>query len=606
MEEITIPFKPVKDLQGPFDYYEEVMDAYTGKYLEELGVQPTAKLQRYVARRAPLQNCQIEAAWGESASVVVDQISITQPRSIQPLELQGGQGVEKSRADNALFSRVAQKNLHYMNTGMPEFPADGLGSLLESEEPQLFAKRLGDADFMSIAVSNMQMEDAMAGKANNRTLTQELERIRAQVRPIKPSDNEDKETETEQRDRRAKDLERLKRQFILPYACEKPKPAADRGTRIVPWQHLQMTQNIKVPEELRAEALEPILVTLDEIKEQCTKFASSMPLELLTNRDDRALFAPVRSQLVFSEAVRLTGLLSHLLYWVVFRHLHPEEKHLPEASHQSLLVTVHDLWSALIEPYRGFPMGVSLVIPAFFLSIKQGILWVFTSRYPSVFANDELCKQLTDQINVLFMQLFDPDCVYARFGVLDSTKQAMKLWRKLDLALASQGQGATRRMITRKNRTTPALNTLLGAECTGRPGHSKTRRLLAKSASDPSIGAGGPAHTGASKAASKGGAGAPNQSKRLQMDELKQEALFKVACKNLSRKGVEALPTGPGAHSASRVLARAASAIRLEGRGASLNGRRRRSLRVLAGRGASPVRDKRPTTTEMMQRMGKP
>jgi len=91
------------------------------------------------------------------------------------------------------------------------------------------------------------------------------------------------------------------------------------------------------------------------------------------------------------------------------------------------------------------------------------------------------------------------------------------------------------------------------------------------------------------------------------MDDFKQEAMFKIACKNVLRKGNEALPTGPGAHSAGRVVARAASASRLkESRGSSLNGRRRRSLRMLAGcgTGAAPVREMRPTVVEMMQRVG--
>merc|ERR1719199_2249702 len=102
--------------------------------------------------------------------------------------------------------------------------------------------------------------------------------------------------------------------------------------------------------------------------------------------------------------------------------------------------------------------------------------WIFTSRYPSVFneaTRPAFCQQLTEQINVLFMQLFDPDCVYARFGVLDSTQRAVKLWRKYDVALGSKGQGIATRMVTRKLRTSPSMNTLMSAECTGRPGHPK-------------------------------------------------------------------------------------------------------------------------------------
>lgn len=622
IEEITIPFKSVrpKDLQGPYDYYEEVVDAYTGKYLEELGVQPTVKLQRYVARHAPLENCRIEAAWGEQVhgSAITEQLRIMQPRAVQPVVPQIVHGPELTLdkgVDALFFNRFCKENLDYVSTVEPEIEAAGLGSLLEIEERKLRAKKSSDADFRSRAMRDMLLEEAAAAKQNDMALTSELEQVRLQVRPTNRSDDEDKETETEQRDRFAKELARLKRQFILPFACDKRMVAPERCIRVVPWQHLQSNQSIQVHRDFHAEALERIVVTLDEIKHECEMFAPKLPLELLTHREDPALFVRVRSQLASSKAVRLTGLLSHLLYWVVFKHLHPDDQQLPEDSRQSLLVTVHDLWSTLMEPYRDFPMGVSLVIPAFCISLKQGMFRIFTSRYPSVFANnsdqiksDELCEQLTDQINVLFMQLFDPDCVYARFGVLDSSKQAVRLWRKWDMALASQGQGPATRMITRKFRTTPAMNTLLGAECTGRPGHPKTRRLLAKSASDPSM------RSTASKAATKGGAVGQNSLKKPQMDELKQEALFKVACKNLSRKGMEALPTGPGGNTAVRVMQRAASAgatrhvsAVMESRAASSNGRRRRSsIRALAGRGSSPAKERRPTTLELLQRAIKP
>jgi len=257
-------------------------------------------------------------------------------------------------------------------------------------------------------------------------------------------------------------------------------------------------------------------------------------------------------------------------------------------------------------------------MPSFSLAIKRGMYWVFTSRYPSVFneaTEPALCQQLSEQINVLFMQLFDPDCVYARFGVLDSTQDAIKLWRKFDLALASNGQGIASRMITRKNRTTPAMNTLMGPECFGRPTNAKTRKLLAKSASDSSvrIGSFGCAAAKASrspgptKVSAKARSPAPSQTTKPQMDELKQGVLFKLACKQMSHS---VLPVGPGKATAERAVARAASTGRLtsaaaESRGASLNGKRRRNpLRVLGGRGMSPVRDRRPTTLEMMQSMG--
>jgi hypothetical protein len=610
MEEITIPFRNVKaaDLQGPEDYYKTVSDVYTGRYLEALGVQPTAANRRFVAWHAPLKECNIEAAWNdESKSAVAEGLTIRQPKIGQTHVAVAAQTGAIQR--NSLPSAVRER-VDFMSTAMPEMPSS---AFQEAECPTL---KWSNVDAMSAAFLSMKKADDISSNClrdGSVALTKELEQTRVQIRTIKADEAEAPELESDIRDRLEQELAKLKCDFILPYASERRKPGSDRAALIAPWQHLQSSQYIEVPEELRVEALQPLVVTLDEIQKKTGDFAEDLPLELLTNRSDPALFAPVRSQLIFSDAVRLTGLLAHLLYWVIFGHLHPKEKQLPESSVQALKVTVHDLWSALIAPYRDFPTGVSFVIPVFCLSIKKGVKWIFTSRYPSVFSQhdqaDELCRQLVEQINVLFMQLFDPDCVYARFGALDSTKQAVKLWKKLDLALASRGQGTATRMIQRKNRTSTTVNTLMDTECTGRPGNAKTRKLLAKSASDTIL-TSGHSRTGSGKNLGKAGAAGVKHAKKTQMDEFKQEALFQVACKQLSRTGLEGLPMGPGAATASRALARAASATTTRaasaagGRGSSLNGRRRRALRAITGRGISPVRDKRPTTMELMQKVG--
>jgi hypothetical protein len=612
MEEITIPFQTVRaeKLHGlqkrSKEIHEEVHDVYTGRYLEALGVQPTKANRQLVVQHAPLGSCEIQAAWADtrsSVSAVADTLRIVQPMSGQTQADQKYQlGIDsKQFADEAaLRSRVDRKHLQYTSTAVPEIPTAWAMSDFDDKENQV------GTDTLMAAMEKMRKADHAASQnldKNATALTLELERVRSQARLDKQGED-DKETGTEERDRQEKELSKLKLDFILPFACERSKSGSERIPRMVPWQHLQSRQAIEVPDQLHSEAAEPIVVTLEAIHEETLKYSERLPLELLTYRQEPALFAPVRARLVLAEAVRLTGLLAHLLYWVIFKHLHPEEKQLPDSSIQALQVTIHDLWTELLGPVRDFPMGVSFLIPLLFLSIKHGMQWIFLTKYPSVFACGRTCRHLTEQINVLLMQLFDPDCVYARFGVLDSSKQALKLWRKYDLALASKGQGNATRMINRKNRTTPAVNTFMGPECSGRPGNAKTRRLLAKSASDTVLAASTCRH-GTSKAAEKNWS-TTSQPKKPPMDELKQEALLKIACKKLSRSSSQAMTFGPGAATANRALVRA-SAARLastgpEGRGSSANGRTQRSLRQLAGRGMSPVREKRPTTIEFTQR----
>lgn len=557
--EITIPLGrvPANKLGRKEDYYKIIHDTYTQRYLEALGVGVTAKNRLVVARNAPLVNCEIEAAWGDYGSAIAEQLRVVQP----PLTTKESLEQETPRplgteADDLCPSAI-RGHFKYVSAVPPAVP-DVWEAPPAKEGPDR-------ADLIAAALHHMKQRDAETSEGNNAKLTGELERMRSRFRDADDRAGAahhaglDKENlKKEHYLRMEQELAVLKPQFILPFACMRP-PAAGSGAEstIVPWQSAELVEKPEghVPEKFHAEALEPIIATETDIHKAAASFATHRcPLELLTTRRDQEFLATVRKHIASNEVVRVTGLMAHLLYWTVFGYLHPAAQRLPETSKQSLLVSIHDRWSAVVAMSRNLPTGASFVLPIIVLTIKRGVRDVFAGRFPNLCAPGALLsRHLADQINVLFMQLFDPDCTYARFGVLDQTREAVHLWRKMDLAMTATGRGAATRMLTRKNRTTPILNTLMGLEGS-RPGDAKTRRLLASSASDPVLSS-STASSGRSRPPSAGrpeteawNQDSANRGRRMrptsagkQMEAWKQAAFYKVVCKRMTSSGREAL-----------------------------------------------------------------
>jgi len=179
-------------------------------------------------------------------------------------------------------------------------------------------------------------------------------------------------------------------------------------------------------------------------------------------RELQQVFEDTQAELRDAQVIRLTGLLAHMLYWVTFGSLHPPEQKLSETALQSMFVAVHELWSAFEAVHRDNALGVSFIIPSLMLTVKRGIERIFELQYPRIFAEETLCRQLIDRINTLLMRLFDPDCVYAHFGVFDGESQAIKLSRKLDLMLSARGQSSAKRSVGKRYRSTPLVRSLLG------------------------------------------------------------------------------------------------------------------------------------------------
>jgi len=113
------------------------------------------------------------------------------------------------------------------------------------------------------------------------------------------------------------------------------------------------------------------------------------------------------------------------------------------------------------------------VLPVLLLMVKRGIERVFLSEYPKVFDTEapvaildvrhEYGAQLVMHINILCRNLLDPDNIFAHFGALDTSPEAVRLWRRLRLFQASRGMALPARLHSEAHRPTQLVRTLLEA-----------------------------------------------------------------------------------------------------------------------------------------------
>merc|ERR1712008_72644 len=190
------------------------------------------------------------------------------------------------------------------------------------------------------------------------------------------------------------------------------------------------------------------------------------------------------------------------------------------------------------------PSGISFVTAAFLLAIKRGMEQVFLTQYQRIFANTDygeaLSQQLVDQINVMAMNLFDPDCAHASFGALDSSVEAIQISRKLHVAQMKLGLTPAMRMMNREFRTTPTVLLLMNADGGG-PRAPKTRKLLQKSNSDAVL----RTATGAVALSETSSAAAASASRpRPGLNKQQKAVLYRTARNRLASSGLNQLSSG--------------------------------------------------------------
>lgn len=501
--EVTVPLSKIPAaeiaLTSKDEYYKIIHDAYTSKCLEAIGVEPTERYKRMLAKHSPLDECNIEATWGDN-SVMCSSLRITQPIIEKQREVIQVQQTQKDQGSDALLRELERRGRQQMMSVVP--PAVSLPS--ERQDPKK-TQALGEREAeqqREAAFMMMNMSDLKASEGADAVLTDDLERVRRKARKGVQEEEDEEPTLVQWGEEGQRELAKLQKKFILPFAAEKKSRHHAGGTVMIPWQSqdLQADCKLDVKSDHVEEASQPVCVTLEAIYAEQSKYIyDHLPLELLTTRKDPWLFHLLRKRLLSPEAIRLVGLLAHTLYWSVLGHLHPPHKRLPKSTSQSLGLTLQELWTRLVEPIKktvgrrgellgnDSPAGICFVLPVFMLSIKRAVEYIFLTQYRQMFADPDFGEttldKLVTQMNIMLMNIFDPDCAYANFGGLDGSLEAIKKWKKLHTLQMKMGLTTANRMLSREFRTTPMVMLLLNSDGSD-PIDPKTRRHLQKSSSD--------------------------------------------------------------------------------------------------------------------------
>lgn len=258
-----------------------------------------------------------------------------------------------------------------------------------------------------------------------------------------------------------KRLQELKRKFLLPFASQRQ---VNGKLVVVPWMP-RPPVGLKVPEGHLRQARVPVKASVEDIKKASTRLVKGqLPLELLTRQPNPVLLASVRAQMQSTDM----------------------ERRLQPGKMQALVISIQEAWAAAILTFLETPAGVAFAIPALLVTAKMLIEVIFRAQYEDVLRAENNSLQLIEEINMMCMSLLDTDCTFAHFAALDALSEGTKLWRKLQ-ALLQRKQGAVARTEARTCRTSALLRRALVGQHAA-PADSRTRRFLAKSASDTESG----------------------------------------------------------------------------------------------------------------------
>lgn len=498
MYEVTIPLRPVKDNEvgSAEDYFKIIREEYASRYLEMLNIASTPANKADFMRYRMMDDCDMMGIWPDlRKSALADAVRI-----VPPLRQRLGDLADLDEADRNKW-RQWYGHADPILVRPPDVGAS-LGTVkLDAEEDD---RNVGGMESGNgVAGSSGTSQEVVKSEAPplqripgmRAELAEELEQFRIGgtekfTEVGKGMRAANSRNDAERKERMREELMALKSKFILPFACERPAKVGSlsgpsRTSELVVWP-MQGPLHIDAPEEMWPEVLQPIRISLEDVRKNTTKWVDEhMPLEYLTSRKDESLWEEVRSTLRDPDVARLIGLLAHLLHWVALMTLRTDGPQLSESALQSLFVAIHENWSQFEKLYRDSKTGVSFVLPCFMLTVKRGIERSFEISYPTLMSHEMLRQQVIDSINTLLMRLFDPDGTYARFGKFDGEGRAIILSKKLDAVMSSQGSHRVKRMQGRMNRATPLVRAVLGlagtGECRGTVADTKTRVMMRQS-----------------------------------------------------------------------------------------------------------------------------
>jgi len=273
--QVHLEAKPQNQVASKQDYYKAVHEAYTTQYLQALGIEPKEDYKKLISRQAPLGECDIEAFWDDHNG---RSMLATRLRILQPIL---GRGSAPMAAESASKAYTGNEELGIggsISVAVPPLPS--WSSSLQGSQGGGNGSSGTWGSTAPFHSEFLKASKALDDKVNvmdiNGKLVQELEQARRQARGDDAREAAELAKGHQWGADGARELESLKRKFVLPFAMERPKhhgsPSrfADGGSKsshVLPWQspELQKACDIQVPSHLLEDIKRPIQMTLPDI-----------------------------------------------------------------------------------------------------------------------------------------------------------------------------------------------------------------------------------------------------------------------------------------------------------------------------------------------------
>lgn len=114
----------------------------------------------------------------------------------------------------------------------------------------------------------------------------------------------------------------------------------------------------------------------------------------------------LKELLASNEVIRISGLLCHFVYWIVFGLINP----LPvdKLSRKQMVVQILQLWNDLQQKFpKEKKLWLRLMCPMLIICFRMTIEYFFRNHYVLFFNDDKYCLQAFQRINLLITDIFD-------------------------------------------------------------------------------------------------------------------------------------------------------------------------------------------------------
>jgi hypothetical protein len=388
--EITIYLKKRAD---PTDLTEEFLKTieqeYAVRYLEILGVAPTAKNVQKIKEQVPLVSCEIKGKWLRTSGWLADALTICPNR-------------KPSTAAKPL-SRQFSMRLDGQNPG---------------ENPKPFENTLS---FTHIKKNDESGPEALS---EQHPIDISLETIKSKF--LYPFMNEHREPSAGSHFINfaligESSSEAAERASILQ---ANPDELIDSKLFKFPFENLTVSTS-HIREVMKAFEISVAEVTTD-VSFICKNFPiSDLPYSITVMEAKIRKIDIIKKALLSIAAepnVRLIGLMSHFCYWTVFGHLHTEP--IERDYFQAMFVSIlHLYFEAEQEAKSNLQLHMALLL----LVLRVEVDYIFSKSYPEFYSVPVQRKVVEYKLQQVITRLLDPEIFLSRLSFLESSLEALHL-----------------------------------------------------------------------------------------------------------------------------------------------------------------------------------